>query len=206
MKAAWIGVYWTLPVNRYGFRDVPTDVDAAAERSLTIRYQRARVRAEAAEAGAELLDEIAFVDMRPDRATDIARSVLEPRLAPFRARAPALVRVALEAAGGWRPNPFLAEAASFLGLRLIDVAPDAIALDGTRFDPPAHFDGWRKRDRDDMARLRAEAAAGMREALAAFPAGRGRWARIAAWLNDRGTRTPRGGLWTAENVRKAAAD
>lgn len=35
----YIGFYWTLPVNWAGFTTLPSDADAAAKVSCTIRYQ-----------------------------------------------------------------------------------------------------------------------------------------------------------------------
>jgi hypothetical protein len=36
---AFVGFYWTLPENWSGFRSLPTDVEAAAVKSRSIRYQ-----------------------------------------------------------------------------------------------------------------------------------------------------------------------
>jgi hypothetical protein len=35
-----------------------------------------------------------------------------------------------------------------------------------------------------------------------MPDGPGQYKKIAEWLNEREIRTNRGGIWTAENVRK----
>ena len=65
---AFVGFYWTLPVNWSGFRNLPADVEAAAAKSRTIRYQRAMVQNWVRNnPPAELVDEIAFMDTRPDR-------------------------------------------------------------------------------------------------------------------------------------------
>jgi hypothetical protein len=53
-----------------------------------------------------------------------------------------------------------------------------------------------------MASFKERAAAGLRYALLEIPVGRGRYKQIADLMNDRGIKTLRGGLWTAENVRK----
>jgi len=73
------------------------------------------------------------------------------------------------------------------------------------FDPARHFAGWRKQDGSAMARLRLAAEEGLCAALAEVPDGDGRWRVIAERLNSRNVRTIRGGMWTAENVRKLAA-
>ena len=55
-----------------------------------------------------------------------------------------------------------------------------------------------------MARLRLDAHEGLRVALAEVPDGNGRWQAVAEVLNGRSIQTIRGGMWTAENVRKLA--
>ena len=79
-------------------------------------------------------------------------------------------------------------------------------LDGRRFDPAEHFSTWRVNEAVERARRRADVPAALREALDEEAEGRGRWARVAALLNQRGVPTLGGGrTWTADNVRKAAA-
>ena len=204
MGETWVGIYWTLPVNWAGFRDLAPAVEAAAAASRTIRYQRERVRRHVREQGSRLIEEIAFMDTRPDRATDAVRDVLRrhgPALAEVR---PTLLTVRFDQAHGWRPNPFIRLAADELGLSLVSLPPDPVVIDGMVFDPARHFAAWRRRDESAMARLRFEAAEGLRTAMAATPYGPGRWATVAKRLNATGTRTIRGGSWTAENVRKLA--
>jgi hypothetical protein len=71
---AFVGFYWTLPVNWSDFRSLPSDVKVATAKSRTIRYQRALVRNWVRdEPPAELVDEIAFMDTRPDRATEAVK-------------------------------------------------------------------------------------------------------------------------------------
>ena len=206
MSTNWVGLYWTLPVHWAGFRDLPPSVEAAAAASRTIRYQRRRAQQHVGEQGGRMAGEIAFMDTRPDRATDAVRDVLRrhaPALAPSLAAArPTLLTVRFDQAQRWRPNPFIRQVAEELGLPLLDLPPDPVVIDGAVFDPARHFGAWRRRDESAMARLRLEAAEGLRAALDLVPEGPGRWQAIAGRLNDAGTRTIRGGGWTAENVRK----
>jgi hypothetical protein len=201
MGGQYVGFYWTLPVNWAGFRALPNDVEAAAAASRTIRYQRAVVRRFVATEHGTLVEEIAFMDVQPDRATDIVREELRRRAAQYAGTA-SLVTVAFDEVRRWRHNPYLREAAAELGLDVLPLPPEPITVDGTEFDPIRHFEDWRRQDGSAKARLEYEAHQGLRAALAAVPEGDGRWQAIAARLNGRAIRTIRGGTWTAENVRK----
>ena len=82
---------------------------------------------------------------------------------------------------------------------------EEIILDGRRFDPAEHFSHWRIRDIEERERRRELVPAALAAALAEVPEGRGRWAKVAALLNERTVPTLGGGTaWTADNVRKAA--
>ena len=202
MSGSYVGVYWTLPVNWAGFRDLPPGVDAAAAASRTIRYQRERVRGWVRERRGTLLGEVAFMDTRTDRATDAMRDVLRRAAPAYAGKGATLLAVQFEEVHQWRHNPFLHQAAAELGLELMPLSPDPLIIDGQVFDPAQHFATWRKDDGTAMVRLRLEAHKGLQAALAEVPDGNGRWQAIAGLLNRRGVRTIRGGSWTAENVRK----
>lgn len=202
--AEWfVGFYWTLPVNWAGFRDLPVDVVAAAAASQTIRYQRERVRRYVADEQGELIDEIAFMDVRTDRATEIVELELKRRASKYAGKA-VLVSVAFDEHHRWRYNPYLHAAAESLGLESLALSPDPIELDGRTFDPIAHFTRWRRRDVEEKASLGYAAAEGLREAMRQIPPKRGRWTDIAAALNTDGIRSVQGKAWTAEGVRKFA--
>lgn len=202
VSGSYVGVYWTLPVNWAGFRDLPPNVDAAAAASRTIRYQRERVRCWVHEDGGTLLGEVAFMDTRTDRATDAVREVLRRAPPAYAGMSATLLAVQFHESHHWRHNPFLYEAAQELGLEVIGLSPDPIAIDGQVFDPARHFAAWRKEDGSAMTQLRLDAHEGLQAALAEVPDGNGRWQAIAGLLNGRGVRTIRGGTWTATNVRK----
>ena len=202
MSGRYVGVYWTLPVNWAGFRDLLPDVDAAAAASRTIRCER--VRGWVREHGGELLGEVAFMDTRTDRATDAVRDVLRRAAPAYAGMGATLLAVQFHESHHWRHNPFLHEAAQELGLQVIGLSPDPITIGAKVFDPARHFAAWRKQDGSAMARLRLEAHEGLQAALAEVPDGNGRWQAIAGLLNGRGVRTIRGSRWTATNVRKLA--
>jgi hypothetical protein len=178
--------------------------DAAAIASRTIRYQRECARRYVADAKGELVHEIAFMDTRPDRATDAVMDELKRSASAYSGTGAAVLVVSFEEVHLWRRNPYMPEAARQLRLELIQLPPDSIIIDGKLFDPVRHFKEWRTRDASAMTRLRLEAMEGLHTALVDTPAGDGRWRKIADRLNSGRIRTIRGGDWTAENVRKLA--
>jgi hypothetical protein len=115
MANAYLGFYWALPVNWAGFRRLPANIDDAAAGSRTIRYQRERVRAYVAESRGRLVDEIAFIDMQPDRATDLVEGAscgrrlrpmpAAPRCSTCASRKHALAPQCLPARGCARDRP-----------------------------------------------------------------------------------------------------
>jgi hypothetical protein len=74
---AFVGFYWTLPVNWAEFRTLPKDAAEAAAKSKTIRYQRELARRYVVLNGGQLVEEIVFMDTRPDRATDAIKEPLD---------------------------------------------------------------------------------------------------------------------------------
>ncbi|WP_132249211.1 hypothetical protein [Methylobacterium segetis] len=207
MAGLYIGFYWTLPVPRIGFRHLPKDAAEAAQVSTTIRYRRALthryVRDVEGRLEGRLLGEIAFMDVRPDRAPEAVREALDRVGAIASGRRAALIHLAFEE-HAWRDNLHLIAHLRRLDIERVPLSPDPITLDGVPLDPAAHFGGWRERETAAMAELRLSAYAGLRGALAAVPEGAGRWQAIADRLNADRVGTVRGGRWTAENVRKLA--
>lgn len=204
VRDAYVGFYWTLPVPWAGFRGLPRDVDAAARASRTIGYQRERVRQHVQEAAGDLVDEVVFMDVRTDRATELVLAAIEQ--AARGARRATLVLVEFSAEHRWRPISDLGDLVMGRGIRLDAIDPRPVTIDGKLFDPIRHFADWRTRDASAMAGFRVAAHAGLAAALAAEPPGAGRWRRIATRLNGSGVRTLRGGeTWTPEGVRKLAS-
>ena len=156
MSGGYVGVYWTMPVNWAGFRDLPPDVDAAAAASRTIRYQRERVRGWVREQGGTLLGEVAFMDTRTDRATDAVRDVLRRAAPAYAGKDATLLAVHFHEVHHWRHNPALHAAAKELGLEVMPLSPDSLIIGGEVFDPARHFAAWRTEDGSAMARLGLE--------------------------------------------------
>lgn len=202
MSSACVGFYWTLPITWADFRRLPSDVDGAALASRTIRYQRERVQRWARDEAVSLVGEIAFMDARNDRATELVRKSIDEAhslCVPHQAR---LVYVQFEERNMWRSNPHLRHYAEELGLELVALSPDPITIDGRRFDPIAHFKASRAAEQLQMDDLRLEAFKGLERVLSAVPEGTGRWQAVAARLNADGVRSLKGRAWTPENVRK----
>lgn len=204
MAEAYIGVYWTLPVNWTGFRDLSHSVEMAADVSKTIRYQRERVRRYVDDNADKLIGEIAFMDTRTDRATEAVKDILRREMPAYAGRKVTLLTVSFEEVHNWRPNPFMYEVAEELDLSLVGLSPDPLTINGEEFDPAKHFAAWRKQDKSAMPLLRLKANEGLQAALLEVPAGNGRWQIVADLLNHRKVKTIQGGSWTSENVRKLA--
>ena len=207
MSGLYVGFYWTLPVNRVGFRHLPRDAAQAAEVSTTIRYQRTLthryVLGVEGRLEGRLLGEIAFMDTRPDRATKTVHEALDRIESITGGRRAAVIHVAFEERT-WRDNRHLIEQLRRMDIERVPLSPEPIVIDGERLDPIAHFEAWRQRETAALSALRLSAYAGLREALAVVPDGIGRWQTIATRLNINGITTVRGDYWTSENVRKLA--
>lgn len=88
-----VGFYWTLPVPWAGFTHLPQDIDAAANASQTIAYQRALIRRHAQERGYALIHEEVFLEIEPDRGSQYVRGPLRKLEALCRARHATLLYV-----------------------------------------------------------------------------------------------------------------
>ena len=205
----FVGFYWTFPVRWAGFLDLPGDAAKAAEASRTVAYQRELVRRYVAGEKGRLVVEVAAIEVSPDRGTSAIEGDVAKAGRLCRDRDAELVHVDFHRNGGWRPHPILGEAISKLrqaGVETMGLPAEEIMLDGRRFDPAQHFSTWRVNEAVERARRRADVPAALREALDEEPEGRGRWARVAGLLNERGVPTLGGGTtWTSDNVRKASA-
>ena len=199
---AGVGFYWTLPVPWAGFTSLPEDIDAAAEASRTIRYQRTLIRGFAKGDKIDLIDEKVFLEIAPDRGSRHIRDALRPVSAICRDRGALLLYVDFSAAQGWRSHGPMADILEAMDVESFPLAPSEVLLDGTLFDPSRHFAEWRDRHQawtdgkaERLAAARAEARRLQTEEGANNTA-------IALRLNDRGFRSATGKPWTAETVRK----
>ena len=205
----FVGFYWTLPVRWAGFLDLPTDAARAAAASRTIAYQRLLVRRYVVSERGMLAHEVVAMEVSPDRGTDAIEGDVARAGQLCRQEGATLVHVDFHSNGGWRPHRALAAALAALeraGVPAMGLPAEEVMLDGRRFDPAEHFSMWRVQDAEERERRQQVVPDALKTTLDEVPPGRGRWPAVARLLNERGVPTlTGGGVWTADNVRKAAA-
>lgn len=198
----YFGFYWTLPVPWAGFRTLPRDVDAAAQASRTVRYQRDRVRRWVKDEGGTLIGEEAFIELEPDRGTAEITPEIERTILKCRRQHAAIILVDFSIVFGWRRHQPLWSTVSLDDVEIHPLTPDPLILDdGHEFDPLQHFRAWRRRQEAWSSSKNArkqeltDLIEGMHKAKLTFTA-------IASMLNMHGHLTLSGKSWTSENVRK----
>ncbi|MFK0688806.1 hypothetical protein ACFX5Q_11440 [Mesorhizobium sp. IMUNJ 23033] len=201
----FVGFYWTRPVNWAGFRKLPKDVEQAAKRSKTIRYQCERVRRWVRSNAGILVREFVFIERDPEEATSSIRVELGKAIEVCLERQCTLVHVDFGAVQMWRRHSYMRDILRVSGLKPIGLPPDSIDIDGRLFDPISHFQDWRNTEflRRDEHRRRVRRV--FAEAEERIPEGRGRPKAIAGYLNNLGITTLTGLPWTDETVRKFKA-
>lgn len=196
-----VGFYWTLPVPWAGFAALPADVDDAAKASRTIRYQCELIRRHAKDEGLRLIAEEVFLELAPDRGSTHAAEALRKVERLCREGAAVLLLVDFAAVQGWRGHGPLSEWSRRTRIEVRPVYPDAIAIDGARFDPHAHFAEWRARQAEWMRGKAERSRLALAEARRLCAEGRTN-ASIAASLNAGHVRSATGRPWTGEGIRK----
>jgi hypothetical protein len=204
MPGLYVGFYWTLPVPWARFTDLPENVDAAAAKSRTIRYQREAVRRWVKEQRGELLCERVFLELEPDRATEAIADPIAQIAKLCRAHDATVVHVDFQDRHEARPHRFLSASLRQLDLRETALPPDPILIDGELFDPIEHFRGWRALDNERKAR-KAEQTRSLNAEIHRMREMGASWKEVAADLNAQGFATLNGKPWTQDNVRKFAA-
>ena len=223
----WVALYWTLAVPWAQHTDLPDDVDDAAKKSVTIRYQRDLVRRRMPHIGGSLIRE--FVFMEPDqfrpgagvlsKLDEIEQLCLQERAGFLYVKfgGPARVRYhgELEARVS---HGFYRKGIPFRGLD-VDKAdgcePDAGAdygfesrsmlsmggLPAGAKDIYDHFKKWRKAH-EDRRRDRDQRVSNLLETAAALRGRGDTLVQIASQLNEQDMRSTTGRDWTAESLRK----
>lgn len=197
----FFGFYWTLPVPWAGFTELPKDVDAAADRSRTIRYQRDMVRRWVDDVPGVLVAEEVFLELSPDRGSEQILPTIERLLSRCRRDDAQLVLVDFSEAFGWRRHEPLWTRLSSEGERVQWLMPDEAWLDGKRFDPIEHFRTWRKIEQAHVL-SKPERRTDIARAIETREAANPTHAALAEALNADGIRTSTGRRWTADNLRK----
>lgn len=200
-RKTYVGFYWTRPAPRVGFIDIPADVDAAAATSRTIRYQRDLVRRWVQTEKGALIAEYAALDVAPDRDTDAIADDVQRAINHALSYGATILVVDFLANANWRPQRPMQSQLSAAGVEVERLYPDPIIIDGTLFDPIAHFRAWQS-VYAAAARSKPEAKAAIAAHIDECGPADATWPEMAAWLNAEGYRTLNGKEWTADNVRK----
>ncbi|MGI1661353.1 hypothetical protein ACRDNQ_03845 [Palleronia sp. KMU-117] len=200
----FVGFYWTLPVPFAKFTALPDDIDAAAEKSTTIRYQRERVRRWVKEEKGELSAERAFLELAPDRGTPEGATAVDAAITVAKAQDAELVLVDFGEAFGWRTHPALRHRLESSGHPFVMLPPEPVFLDGKRFDPIAHFRTWAETWREYRGSKETRKGAVL-AALGTLAVEEMTYAEVAASLNEAGVPTVSGKSWTKETLRKFLA-
>jgi hypothetical protein len=95
----------------------------------------------------------------------------------------------------------LADWLSKAKIRSQRVAPDAIYIDGSSFDPHAHFRAWREKHEDWISKKQERIAKAKVRARELLEQG-ARYSKIADILNKEQLRSATGRPWTSENIGK----
>lgn len=201
LKKTAVGFYWTLPVPWAGFAKLPSSVDAAAEASRTIRFQRELIRQYAGENGLVIAHEAAFLEIDPDRGSDLVHAALDRAAAECRRLGAILLFVDFSSVQGWRSHEPMMTWLREADVDALPIDAVAITMDGVSFDPHDHFSDWRARQREwiDAKPERAAKALAMISALVAMGM---KNAEIAQSLNEANVRSLSGKPWSADGVRK----
>lgn len=199
-----VGFYWTLPVPRAGFTELPDRIEDAARASRTIRYQREAVHRHARDNGYTLVHEEVFLEIDPDRSSEFILGPLRKVGMVCRQHGATLLYVDFSEVQGWRSHPPMEEWCRSAVIPCQTLFPDEVLIDGQLFDPSAHFQAWRTRQRAWTA-SKAERATKLLERAEGLRGGGLSYSAIAAAMNDEGLVNLTGRKWTADNVRKFIA-
>lgn len=202
MKQPYFGFYWTYPVPRVGFTELPKDVDEAARASTTIAYSRAIVRDHVARNEGVLVrdGEMALLEQEPDRGSKWLAEQFSKLLDRGRHEDAYVAIVVFSEHRKWRGHQYLAE--------LYKVDPcDPICLDHrdlpSGVNPYEHF---KKRKASDKASVTArieEKPLHREDILATLRSYSDEpLAKQAAILEAEGLKTFYGRHWTAANLRR----
>lgn len=196
-----VGFYWTLPVPWAGFTRLPTQIDEAAKASRTIRYQREAIRHHAKEEGYRIIHEEVFLEIEPDRGSELILAPLKKVEKICRKHDAVLLLVDLPEVQLWRRHMVLLRWSEEAPIKVQRVFPGEILIDGRYFDPHAHFRAWRKKQERWIAG-KAERKAKALERAQELREQKLSNKKIADTLNAEKLPSLTGKDWTADNVQK----
>ena len=195
-----VGFYWTLPAPWVGFRRLPEAVDEAAKKSKTIRYQRDLIRRCAEEEGYLLVHEEVFLEIDPDRGSDLIFAALEKVKKICRAEDAVLFVVDFSEVSRWREHMVMTCWLREANIDIENISPREIILDGKIFDPHAHFRSWRQKHRDWTEKKPERIGRAVERAKELLELGKS-FLEIAETLNTEKVQTPTGRPWKPDNIR-----
>lgn len=205
MRRQAVGFYWTLPVPWAGFTKLPDRIDEAAEASRTILYQREAIRRYAKDQRYQLIHEEVFLEIEPDRGSEVIHAPLNKVEKICRAHGAVLLFVDFSAVQGWRSHGPMADWSERTKIAVEPVPPDELRINGKPFDPHAHFGEWRKQQQAWTAGKPARAALALARARELRDQ-RLSYRRIAETLNAEDLPNMSGKPWSADNLRKFLTD
>lgn len=193
--------YWTLPVPWVGFVKLAPDIEEASKQSKTIRYQRQLLKDHVEIHGYEIVHEEIFLEIEPDRGSDLILAPLKKVEVICRQEKALLLFVEFADVQGWRGHAPMHGWAAQTNIDIEPVSARAIALDGKLFDPYAHFRRWRHQQ-DRWSAGKADRAQEARK-YAKELKGKGlSFGEIAHYFNNERIRSRSGRPWTGESLRK----
>ena len=201
----YVGFYWTLPVPWAGFSSLDDDVDQAADQSRTIRYQRDLIRRWVKNEHGVLIAEKVFLELAPDRATELIEAPLKDAVALCRNHQATFVYVDFQLSHEARPHRFLQALLGKAGVDTMPLPPEpeSFGADGQRFDPIEHFRGWRAAYQEHLAEKPAKSLRIKQDIYRMREEGLN-WTSVATWLDQQGLMTLNGKPWSPDNARKFA--
>ena len=200
MKNA-VGFYWTLPVPWAGFTRLPADIEDAAAASKTIGYQRAAIREYAQKAGYRIVHEEIFLEIEPDRGSDLILGPLAKVERICRRNNATLLFVEFADFQGWRSHNPMHEWSCLTMINVEPVSAVPLRVEGRIFDPYAHFRGWRRTQRE-WTEEKSQRSSHARNRAHVLKSSGLNSREIAQRLNDEGLRSLSGKPWSGESLRK----
>jgi hypothetical protein len=200
-----VGFYWTLPVPWAGLTSLPNEIDEAAKVSRTIRYQRDRIRRYATDEGYRLVHEELFLEIEPDRGSNLILEPLRKVKKICEAEHAVLLFVDFWEVQRWRAHWAMTNWLRQANIEMQSIAPSEIMMDGKIFDPHAHFRAWREKQLDWTQKKEERIVRARGRARELQKQGQS-YLKIADTLNREQLPSLTGRPWTADNIGSFAAN
>lgn len=203
MNMTAVGFYWTRPVPWAGFTQLPSDINEAATISRTIAYQRSLTRRYAQKRGYRLVGERTFIEIEPDRGSDLILGALDDTATSFGTQQCTVLLTDFAVVEGMRAHWAITDWAERHQDQVERIYPEPMAVGGEWFDPFEHFRNWRELQQSwkmGKSHRTAQALTRIADRLQADP--KVTFPTLATLLNEEGLRSVTGMPWTGDSVRK----